>query len=160
MAKTFSVEQMLLCEYATQDINGQFIVAGIIGGGLMFREQPSNWPGYKIFIEIRPFVKSIRASIVFYKKGGPVVMSGNYIYDNQLDEPHSIERNFFNVQIPPEKYQGDGTYVLEIKEGKKVVSSKEFEVLSTPIPMIQLGEVRFEITKPPVQTRSRTHISP
>jgi hypothetical protein len=148
MTKPFSVEQMLLCEYATQDVQGKFIVAGITGGAIVFSDRPNTWPAYKIFVEIRPLTKSIRANIVFYKKGGDVVTAGNYLYENKMDKPNSIERNFLNIQIPPTKYEGDGVYILDIRDGKKTVMSKEFQVVSVPMQMPDLGEVNFEVTEP------------
>lgn len=145
------VENLMLCEYATQDFQGKFLAAGILGGACYIGGKIDQWPSYKIFISIRPYASTFDAEIKFFKKSGKNVMSATYRYRNPQNKPDASERSVVNMEIPPVKYEGDGTYVLEVTEGKKVLASREFEVTTSPPASIKLGNVSLQINEPTMQ---------
>lgn len=144
----FLVENVMLCEYATQDFQGKFVAAGILGGACYIGGRVDQWPSYKLFISIRPYSSNFEAEIKFFKKGGKNVLAATYRYSNRLPKPDDAERSFVNMELPPVKYEGDGTYILQITDGKKVMAAREFEVATSPPPPIELGSVSLQVNEP------------
>lgn len=150
MSENLSVEQLLLCEYATQDFQGKFVLAGLSSGTLVFEAPTPTWPPFKIFVEIKPLKKNITATIRLSKEGGKTVVRGLYKYSNpNKDKPSPLERNFLNIQVPPVPFEGPGLYVLEVADGDRIALKKEI-FLSIGVPAsATVGTVNLEMIDPP-----------
>lgn len=142
MSKPFSVDFVCICEYATQDVTGRALLAGIFPGMIGFEREPSNWPQYFIVVSVVPRSKSFEFSIKFLDEKSKNLVTFDGKYDNPSD-PDEKERIMFLAQIPPVKFTGAGKHELIVLNGKHTIESRDFPVIvGSQLPM-QLGSVQM-----------------
>ncbi|MCJ2078061.1 hypothetical protein MKK68_20840 [Methylobacterium sp. E-016] len=140
MSRAFTVDMMCICEYATQDVTGRAMLAGIFPGTIGFESQPTVWPQNFISIFISPKNKKFSFSIKLLDKDKHNIITFNGNYENAV-EPDARERIVFMGQIPPVKFTGAGDHELVVMQGKHVVETRTFPVtIGSQLPM-QLGNI-------------------
>lgn len=148
MSRELAVEQLLLCEYITQDIQGKFVVAGIQSSAISFMDtKNANWSKIKIFCEMQPLQKHYAATILLRKVNGEDILKVDLEYKNER-EPQVFERSVFNLDIPP-TVVGDGeTFLLQVVCNKKILKERRYEAFIGRSPNVTLGEVRITSIQP------------
>lgn len=148
MKPPFQVEQLLLCEYATQDFRGNFVIAGIHGGAIVAQDDnEANWSKIKIFCELTPIEKSFEAEILLKIEGGKDIIKVKFSFEKR-STPEHYERCVFNLDIPPAKIEIKKKYLLQTLCNKKVMRERTYQAFLGGPPPSEQARVQIMSIEP------------
>ncbi len=145
MSHFFEVESVNICDFITQDQHGKSILVGVYTGELRFPEPPPAWPPFFFNVVLDPIERAFDFHVQFIRpdRRAFVSMRGHYA---AAENPRKENRVVLNWQIAPVRFTGDGTYILEVRDGSdKVVFTREIDVSSGPGPRFA-AELSGELT--------------
>jgi hypothetical protein len=113
--KDFDVDCALLCDYVSQGVDGKQTLAGVIGGELVFAQQPPIW--FPLYVCISLIPKRSRVEFVgrFVDHRGEPVISVSGVAEEHSGQTDRLRfhRLNLNFQLPPVKFAGAGVYNIE-----------------------------------------------
>ncbi len=127
--KKFSIDSILICDYATQDRNGKLIMVGVQEPRVGFPFPPPALQPLAIILVISPHTPEFEVVIEFLGPGGLAIVRGNFKMQFSSEIPEKYRVNItFNVPSLP--FPGFGTYSVVVREGAdRVVATRSYDFL-------------------------------
>jgi hypothetical protein len=144
MSAPFEIDYIVLCDYSSFTTQNKVINAGIYSSELHFATLPSVWVPLSIVTSLIPKQDKFDFSIKFVRPDGKALIEASGTFEAQSPLV-GTERAVLNLQLPPVKFTGVGTYRIEVQSGGTTIFSRAVHVgIGAPPPKIP-PKVTFNI---------------
>lgn len=136
--KLFEVDNIQICEFASQDQSGKQILIGVNDPEVLFEHQPQMLPAMFIVMSIQPLATDTDIQVELTGPGGMGIIRGKFHLS--LDSPvNPMFRMNLNFGVPALPFPGFGEYKVVVRDARdKAVSTKKYRFkLNDGAPRIQ-----------------------